>query len=153
MPSVYARGETDRGRVRVAGSRGGSHLFLVPRRELQDAPHQLHVRGGIFGHHLPNPHAARARPILDVSWDLRVCHAHLDEGLLRDPNVPKVSNLWECDRVFNSSEIKNDSVRKQSGRKYNRLPYHTKPYICNIVTTNTHPNKFGKRYAVDLAPA
>jgi hypothetical protein len=55
--------------------------------------------------------------------------------------------------VFNSSEIKNDSVRKQSGRKYNRLPYHTKPYICNIVTTNTHPKKFGKRYAVDLAPA
>lgn len=150
MPSVYARGETDRGRVRVAGSRGGSHLFLVPRRELQDAPHQLHVRGGILGHHLPNPHAARARPILDAGPNVAFVTPTTDEGLSRDP---RFSNLWECDRVFNSSEIKNDSVRKQSGRKYNRLPYHTKPYICNIVTTNTHPNKFGKRYAVDLAPA
>jgi len=141
LASVYARGETDRGRVRVAGSRGGSHLFLVPRRELQDAPHQLHVRGGILGHHLPNPHAARARPILDVVWDL---------ALRETQNIQIYGNATA---VFNSSEIKNDSVRKQSGRKYNRLPYHTKPYICNIVTTNTHPNKFGKRYAVDLAPA
>lgn len=69
----------DRGRVRVAGSRGGSHLVLVPRRELQDAPHQLRVRGGILGHHLPNPHAARARAVLDAE------DGGFRSGAARDP--------------------------------------------------------------------
>ena len=53
--STHRRDEHDR--VRVAGSRGGSYLVIIPRRELQDAPHQLRVLVGIFGNHSRKPHA------------------------------------------------------------------------------------------------
>ena len=55
--SVYDRRD-ERDRVRVTGSRGGSHLGLMPRRELQDALHQLRVHELIALHHTPKPRAA-----------------------------------------------------------------------------------------------